>query len=192
MKAYSLFRLLLGVALVLSCQSEKPLPVLGNNPVADFKFINQDGIAITNKTFDGKIYIANFFFTSCTTICPSMNRVVKSLFDEYRKNPKVMFLSHSIDYKYDTSSKLKSYATRLGVSGNQWQFVTGTKETVYGIAEKSYMSAVIEDPKVKENFIHQGYLLLVDQYRRLRGAYDSDSEEQIVQLRNDIKKLLQE
>lgn len=192
MKAYHLFSLLLSAALMFSCRSEKPLPVLGNNPVADFKFINQDGIAITNKTFDGKIYIANFFFTSCTTICPSMNRVVKGLFDEYLENPKVMFLSHSIDYKYDTPSRLKSYAERLGVSGNQWQFVTGTKEMVYGVAEKGYMSAVIEDRKVKENFVHQGYLLLVDQQRRLRGAYDSDNEEQITQLRNDIKKLLQE
>jgi len=192
MKAYNLFRLVLVAISILSCQSEKPLPVLGNNPVADFRFVNQDGISITNKTFEGKIYIANFFFTSCTTICPSMNGVVKGIFEEYKSDPEVMFLSHSIDFKYDTPSRLKDYAKRLAVSGNQWQFVTGTKESIYGIAEKSYMSAVTEDSTVKENFVHQGYLLLVDQKRRLRGAYDSDSEEQVTQLRNDIKKLLEE
>ncbi|WP_316794084.1 SCO family protein [Pedobacter frigoris] len=154
--------------------------------------MNQDSLAITNRTFDSKIYVANFFFTSCTTICPHMQRVMKDIFEEYKYNPDVMFLSHTIDYKYDTPSKLKRYAQKLDVDGKKWQFAYGSKEDIYGIAEQSYMSAVIEDAKVKENFIHQGYLLLVDKNRRVRGAYDSDSEEQIAQLKSDINTLLQE
>lgn len=177
---------------LVSCQNKKTLPILGNQPIAEFKFVNQDSMIITNKTFNGKIYIANFFFTSCTTICPGMNRVMKSIFDEYKGDPDLMFLSHSIDFKYDTPERLKRYADKLGLKGNRWQFAHGNKTEIYDIAEHSYMSAVIEDKKVKENFVHQGYLLLVDKNKRLRGAYDSDNEEQIAQLRIDIDRLLQE
>ena len=176
----------------VSCQNDKPLPIIGNQPVADFQFVNQDSQIITNKTFDGKIYIANFFFTSCTTICPGMNRVIKSIFDEHKTEPNLMFLSHSIDFKYDTPERLKKYADKLGLKGNRWQFAHGNKSEIYSIAEHSYMSAVIEDNKAKENFIHQGYLLLVDKNRQLRGAYDSDNEEQVAQLKAGVDKLLRE
>ncbi|HKG04810.1 MAG TPA: SCO family protein [Pedobacter sp.] len=186
------FIITLIILTLASCQTENPLPILGSKPITDFRFLNQDSLVITNKTFDDKIYIANFFFTSCTTICPAMNRVMKDIFDDYQDNPKVMLLSHSIDFKYDTPGRLKKYAEKIGATGNKWQFAHGSKSDIYSIAEQSYMTAVVEDVKVKENFVHQGYLLLVDQHQRLRGAYDSDSEEQIKQLKLDIEKLLEE
>lgn len=178
---------------LISCQTGQPLPILGRKPVGHFSFLNQDSIAITNKTFDGKIYIANFFFTSCTTICPAMNAIMKTLFERYKDDPEVMFLSHSIDFKYDTPSRLRQYAKKLGAYGSgKWQFAHGSRDEIYSIAAKSYISAVAEDPGTRENFVHQGYLLLVDQQRRLRGAYDSDNPEQIKQLQHDIDVLLKE
>lgn len=185
-----LFTVILG--LIFMTRQERPLPVLGNGPVAPFQFVNQDSISITNKTFDDKIYIADFFFTSCTTICPEMHRIMKNILEKYRHNPDVMLLSHTIDFKYDTPSKLKKYAEKLGVDGDKWQFAYGTKAQVYGIAEKSYLSAVMEDTTAKENFVHQGYLLLVDKKRRLRGAYDSGNSQQVAALKKDIEKLLKE
>ena len=185
--------LLLAVTLFFSaCKEEKPLPIMGNEPIADFTFLNQDSVAITNDTFKNKIYIADFFFTSCTSICPIMHRNMKEIYTEYKDNPDVMFLSHTIDYKYDTPSQLKKYAQKLGVDGAKWQFAYGTKESVYGIAEKSYLSAVIEDSKEKENYVHQGYFLLIDKNRRMRGAYDGTKTEQVALLKKDLVTLLAE
>lgn len=161
-------------------------------PIASFNFLNQDSVSITNNTFKGKVYIADFFFTSCTTICPTMHRKMKSLFEEYKDEPNLMFLSHTIDYKYDVPSKLKQYAQKLGVDGPRWQFAYGTKDAIYNIAEKSYLSAVIEDDKDKEGYIHQGWFLLIDGNGRMRGAYDSTNDDQIALLQADLKNLLAE
>src|SRR5690606_41811858 len=88
------------------------------------------------KTFENSIYVADFFFTSCPSICPIMHRNMVNVYNKYKGNPEVMILSHSIDTKYDTPSVLKKYAEKLGVSGNQWQFASGTKESIYGISPK--------------------------------------------------------
>ena len=178
--------------LVSSCKQDKPLPFLSPAPIASFNFLNQDSVSITNNTFKGKVYIADFFFTSCTTICPTMHRKMKSLFEEYKDEPNLMFLSHTIDYKYDVPSKLKQYAQKLGVDGPRWQFAYGTKDEIYTIAEKSYLSAVIEDKKDKEGYIHQGWFLLIDGNGRLRGAYDSTNDDQINLLKKDLTNLLAE
>ncbi|RZK81359.1 MAG: SCO family protein [Pedobacter sp.] len=181
-----------GLLLFTSCTQDKPLPIMGNEPIANFNFLNQDSVSITNDTFKGKVYIADFFFTSCTSICPTMHRVMKDIYTEYKDDPQLMFLSHTIDFKYDTPSKLKSYAKKLDVDGKRWQFAYGTKESVYGIAENSYLSAVIEDSTAKENYIHQGYLLLIDKDRRMRGAYDATNKEQVEQLKRELPILLRE
>lgn len=175
-----------------SCKNSEPLPIMGNEPIADFNFLNQDSVSITNDTFKDKIYIADFFFTSCTSICPIMHRNMKTIYDEYKDNPDVMFLSHTIDFKYDVPSKLKAYAQKLGVDGPKWQFAYGSKEAIYGIAEKSYLSAVIEDSTAKENYVHQGYLLVIDKNRRIRGAYDGTKDDQVAQLKKDLQTLLAE
>ena len=177
---------------VTSCKDKKPLPFLAPTPIASFNFLNQDSLSVTNQTFKGKVYIADFFFTSCTSICPTMHRKMKAIFEAYKDEPNLMFLSHTIDYKYDVPSKLKKYAEKLGVDGPRWQFAYGTKDAIYDIAEKSYLSAVIEDQNEKEKYIHQGWFLLIDGNGRMRGAYDSTHDDQIALLKNDLDNLLTE
>lgn len=199
-------------ALLLSaCKQEKKLPVYGSRDtktvknadgstsvdtvyqtIPPFSFLNQDSVVITNADFKGKIYVADFFFTSCTSICPVMHRNMKSLYQDFEKNPEVMFLSHTIDFKYDTPSMLRKYARKLGVYGPKWQFAYGSKDSIYKIAEKSYLVAVGQDSTDKQGYIHQGFLVLIDKDRRIRGAYDGTNPEQVEQLRKDIPLLLAE
>jgi protein SCO1/2 len=119
-----------------------------------------------------------------------MHRKMKALYEEYRNEPRLMFLSHTIDYKYDIPSRLKRYAQKLEVDGPKWQFAYGSRDAIYSIAEKSYLSAIVEDQKAKENYIHQGWFLLIDGNGRMRGAYDSTHDDQIVLLQKDLKNLL--
>lgn len=208
----SIYALLLpAILLFSSCKENRKLPVYGEREVKqiknsdgstgidtvyqtipDFKFLNQDSTYINNDHFKGKVYVADFFFTSCTSICPIMHRNLKTIFDKFQDNPDVMFLSHTIDFKYDTPSVLKKYAQKLGVDGSKWQFVYGSKDDVYKIAEKSYLVAVQEDGTNRDGYVHQGFLVLVDKDRRIRGAYDGTNPEQVAQLEKDIPVLLAE
>ena len=200
-----------GIVFLASCKEQKKLPILGPRETATvknadgstsvdtvyktipaFSFLNQDSNVINNDTFKDKIYIADFFFTSCTTICPTMHRSMKTIFDKYKDNPDVMFLSHTIDFKYDKPSVLKKYAQKLGVDGQKWQFAYGSKDSIYKIAEKDYLVAVIEDSTAKEGYVHQGWLILIDKQKRIRGAYDGTNPEQVAQLTKDIPVLLAE
>jgi len=197
--------------LVTSCKNNKKLPILGERAtetvknedgttridsvyqtIPAFKFLNQDSVYITNDKFKDNIYIADFFFTSCSSICPVMHRNLKTIFDQYKDNKEVGFLSHTIDFKYDKPSVLKKYAQKLGVYGDQWQFVYGPKEEVYGIAEKNYLVAVMEDKNDKDGYVHQGWLVLIDKDKRIRGAYDGTNPEAIAKLTKDIPVLLAE
>lgn len=197
--------------LLSACQDQKKLPILGHRDpkevknadgsvtvdtvyqtIPAFKFLNQDSTYITEDNFKDKIYIADFFFTSCSSICPTMHRNLKTIFDKYKDNPDVMYLSHTIDFKYDKPSVLKKYAQKLGVDNGKWQFAYGTKDSVYSIAEKSYLVAVIEDSTKKDGYVHQGFLVLIDKQKRIRGAYDGTNPEQVAQLMKDIPVLLAE
>ncbi|MGF1925338.1 MAG: SCO family protein [Bacteroidia bacterium] len=200
-----LILLLFSLALLGSCTSDKKLPIYGEREakinkdgvvdtiyqtIPAFGFLNQDSILITQDAFKDKIYIADFFFTSCSTICPIMHRNLKTVFDQYKNNEEVMFLSHTIDFKYDKPSTLKKYAQKLGVDGKKWQFVWGTKDSIYHIAEKNYLVAVGEDETEKDGYIHQGWLVLIDKEKKMRGAYDGTKTEQVDQLKKDIEILL--
>ncbi|MDF2475509.1 MAG: hypothetical protein K0S24_992 [Sphingobacterium sp.] len=156
-----------------------------------FKFLNQDSVMITDKDFEGKVYIANFFFTHCPSICPTMNRNLLKIYTQYKDNDAVRFLSHSIDFKYDQPYVLKDYANKLGVSNDHWQFVSGTKADIYGIANQ-YLVYTAEDKNAPGGYDHQGYLVLIDQNKRIRGAYDGTNDEQVKKLMNDLPKLLNE
>jgi len=160
--------------------------------IPDFSFLNQDSAIVTNKDFDGKIYVADFFFTSCTSICPIMHRNMLNVYKEFKDDKDVKILSHTIDFKYDTPSKLKKYADKLGIAGNQWEFVRGTKDSIYSIAEKNYLVAVSQDSTATDGFIHQGWFILVDKDKRLRGAYDGTKPQAVDQLISDMKILLKE
>ena len=189
-------------AFLTSCQQEqKRLPYLQQEitgtdttyrSIPDFKFLNQDSVEVTGKDFDKAIYVADFFFTSCPTICPIMHKNMKALFQDFKSNPDVMFLSHTIDFKYDKPSVLKKYAQKLDVYDPKWQFVYGSKDSIYNIAEKSYLVAVQVDSNDREGYVHQGFLVLIDKDRRIRGAYDGTNPEQVEQLRKDIPVLLDE
>ena len=157
-----------------------------------FKLLNQDSSVVTEKDFDGKIYVADFFFTSCPSICPVMHRNLMKVYHKYQGNPQVKLASHTIDVKYDTPSRMKSYANKLGVKGDQWEYLWGTRDEIYALAERNYLVAVQQDNKAPGGFVHQGYLVLVDKQKRIRGAYDGTLEKDVEQLMVDMDILLEE
>jgi protein SCO1/2 len=160
--------------------------------IPEFHFLNQDSTAVTGTDFDGAIYVADFFFTSCPTICPVMHRNLLKVYEKYKGNPEVKLASHTIDAKYDTPSRMKAYADKLGVTGTQWQFLWGTRDSVYALAERNYLVSVGVDKQAPGGFVHQGYLVLIDKEKRIRGAYDGTEEEQVKQLMLDMDSLLDE
>lgn len=212
MKFYNLSAGVLFLFVLAACnlKEEKKLPVLGNREavektvdgktiidtvyqtIPDFSFINQDSTTVTNKDFDGKIYVADFFFTTCPSICPVMHRNMLKVYDKFKNNPEVMIASHTIDYKHDTPAILKEYATKLGISGKQWQFLRGSRDSVYTLAEKHYLVAVNEDKNAPGGYIHQGWFVLIDKEKRLRGAYDGTQPDQVEQMMLDMETLLKE
>lgn len=206
MKKLFLPILVLVVTFITACNNDKKLPIYGQREakitkdgvdtiyqtIPAFAFLNQDSTIITQDKFKDKVYIADFFFTACSSICPIMHRNMKEIFDEYKDNQDLMFLSHTIDFKYDTPSVLKKYAQKLGVYGNQWQFVWGSKDDVYGLAEKSYLTVVEEDNTAPDGYIHQGWLVLIDKEKRIRGAYDGTKTEEVEKLKKDLPILLAE
>jgi protein SCO1/2 len=117
---------------------------------------------------------------------------MKNVYNNFKDNTEVMFLSHTIDYKYDKPSVLKRYAAKLGVDDKKWEFAYGNKEDIYTIAEKSYLVSVQEDSTSKEKYVHQGWLVLVDKDKRVRGAYDGTDAKAVEQLQKDIPVLLAE
>lgn len=213
MTSKKFFHLLFFLTCVLlsACQSQtRTLPIYGQRKavsksvggktvtdtvyqtIPDFRLLNQDSTYLTNRTFDGKIYIADFFFTRCPTICPVMHRNMLKMYRQYQGNQEIQFLSHSIDFKHDSPHVLKAYAKNIGVKDARWQFVCGSKKEIYTLAEKSYMSAAAMDDKAAAGFDHSGYLLLIDKHRRLRGAYLGFDTDEVQQLMNDLKVLLAE
>lgn len=193
-----------------SCQSNtKTLPIYGQrepvekivdgktvtdtlyHTIPAFKFLNQDSVYITDKNYDNKVYIANFFFTHCPSICPTMNRNLLKVYEQYKDSDQVYFLSHSIDFKYDQPHVLKEYANKLGVSNDHWNFVTGSKADIYGIANQ-YLVYTAEDKNAPGGYDHQGYLVLIDKQKRIRGAYDGTNDEQVAKLQKELAILLEE
>jgi len=156
--------------------------------IPQYKFINQYGDSITNKNLNGKIYVADFFFTSCPSICPVMHRNMLAVYNEFKNQNDFKILSHSIDPKYDSVAVLKKYAEKLGVKGNSWWFLQGKKDETYALAAK-YLVSVAEDNKAPGGYVHQGYFVLVDKQGRIRGAYDGTLPDKVQQLITDIKTL---
>lgn len=160
--------------------------------VADFSFVDQDSTVVTPATFENKVYVTDFFFTSCPTICPVMKKEMLRVYETFEGNNEVAILSHTIDPEYDTVGLLHDYAARLGVSSDRWHFVTGDKDAIYDMGLKSYMVTAMEDEEAPGGFIHSGAFVLVDKDRRIRGLYDGTVPEQVDVLINDIRRLLAE
>lgn len=190
--------------LLSACTEKKvaPLPIFGEREVEGtdtiyhtidtFSFVDQDSAIITNETFKDKIYVADFFFTSCRTICPIMKTQMLRVYDSIQTDPDVLLLSHTIDPEYDTVGLLHDFAERLGVKSNKWHFVTGNKDDIYKIAQTSYFATALEDKTEADGFIHSGAFLLIDKESRIRGKYDGTREEDVNRLLADIGRLKQE
>lgn len=187
-------------AFTSGCQYQpQTLPILGEadvvngdtlyHTIPDFAFINQDSQTITNADFAGKVYVADFFFISCPTICPKVKRQMLRLYERYEKDDRIAFLSHSIDVRRDTVGRLRTYAQGLGVSAPKWHFVTGDKDAIYSMAD-DYFSIVVEDPSAPGGFDHSGKLILVDAQRHVRAFCDGTDPKSVNQFMRDIDLLL--
>lgn len=155
--------------------------------IADFKFTNQNGETITNAAYENTIYIADFFFTTCQTICPIMTDNMTWVQNQIKDYDDVKILSHSVTPEIDTPQVLKAYATEKGVDDKKWNLVTGKKEDIYYIARKSYLAVKTGDPSQLYDMVHTENFVLVDKKRRVRGFYDGTSMEDMHRLLNDIK-----
>lgn len=185
---------------LLACTGvDRKLPILGErtllgtdtvyHTIAPFQFVDQDSSLITNADFQGKVYVADFFFTSCRTICPLMKTQMLRVYEATRDMPDVLLLSHTIDPEYDTVALLHDFADRLGVESKRWHFVTGVKDSIYKIAQTSYYATALEDKTEPDGFIHSGAFLLIDRNGRIRGKYDGTKEPDVNRLISDIKRL---
>ncbi|MEB0261386.1 MULTISPECIES: SCO family protein [unclassified Mucilaginibacter] len=197
------------VLILAACKfnsSNKPtLPIMGNRDavtktvngkqvvdtvyqtIPDFKFVNQYGDTITQKNLKGDIYVADFFFTTCPSICPIMHRNMLKVYNEFKSVPDFKIISHTIDPKHDSVAVMKKYADKLGISGSSWWLLQGNKEKTYELGQKNYLVAVKQDDGTPGGYVHQGWFVLVDKQKRIRGYYDGTEEKQVAKMIEDIK-----
>ena len=147
--------------------------------IADFTFVNQNGDTITQKNYEGKIYVADFFFTTCGSICPKMTTNLEDVQKAILNNPKVMLLSHTVFPEVDSIPVLKEYAIKHHVVDSKWNLVTGDKKEIYTMARKSYLAVKLGRPDQLYDMVHTENFVLVDQKRRVRGFYDGTNKEEI-------------
>lgn len=157
--------------------------------IPDFKFVNQEGDTVTAANFKNKIYVADFFFTTCPTICPVMKKQMKKVYEKFQGQNDIAILSHTIDPDHDTPAVLKEYAKDLGVKGIQWQFVTGKREAIYEIGEKHYLVVAGADSTAPGGYIHSGAFVLIDKEKHIRGMYNGTDDEATTRLIKDIERL---
>lgn len=195
----------IAICIILWCacknnaEFQPPLPILGNydvvngdtvrHQIPDFKFVDQDSNFISNETFAGRVYISDFFFTSCPSICPKVKKEMLRMYDKYHTDQRLAFVSHSIDTKRDTVGRLKEYSTNLGVSSDFWHFVTGNKSEIFKIANEYFVSA-LEDPGAPGGFDHSGRLILVDKNRHVRAFCNGTVTEEVDAFMEQIDQLL--
>jgi protein SCO1/2 len=160
--------------------------------IADFSFVNQNGKTITQKDYEGKVYVADFFFTTCGSICPKMTTNLAEVQKAIINNPKVMLLSHTVFPETDSVPVLKAYAIKNGVVDSKWNLVTGDKKAIYTMARKSYLAVKLGKPEQLYDMVHTENFVLVDTKRRVRGFYDGTKKEDMTRLIEDINFLCTE
>ena len=158
-----------------------------NHTVANFSLTNQNGITITNKDYENKIYVVDFFFTSCPTICPIMTNNMLKIQDEFIDNDDIKLLSMSVTPEIDNVEILKQYAIEKGVNDSKWNITTGPKKHIYDLARKSYFAVVEQGDGGLQDFIHTPNFILIDTKKQIRGIYDGTDENEILRLIEDIK-----
>ncbi len=193
--------------LLLSCKNNTPqflLPVLGEkklvgqsvdtiyHTIGDFSLLNQQGDTITQQTVKNKIYIANFFFATCQSICPEMSTNLMDVQKAFQNDDSLLILSHSVNPLHDTVEVLKNYAGTYGAIKNKWHLLTGDKKLIYDLAKTSYLVNALEDDGTPEGFLHSELFLLIDSKGRLRGMYDGTDKAQVKKLIADVDLLKSE
>ncbi|MCP1996305.1 SCO family protein [Flavobacterium sp. HSC-61S13] len=160
--------------------------------IAPFKFANQNGDTITNKDYDGKIYVADFFFTTCTTICPIMGDNMVWLQDQIKDMPDVKLLSHTVTPDIDNVAVLKAYALKKGVIDQKWNLVTGDKKDIFYLARQSYLAVKTGSPDEMYDMVHTENFILVDGKGRIRGFYDGTNLDTPDPEAKNVKQLLED
>ncbi len=192
---------------VSSCVSEAQpdnlkLPILGNRDITangdtiyhtipDFSFVDQDSNVITNKTLEGKIYVSDFFFIHCPSICPKVKAQMMKIYDKFQDNDNLVILSHSIDTKNDTIPALKAYANKLEIKTDKWHLVTGEKDLIFSIADEYFVTALVNDD-APGGFDHSGRIILVDENRHVRAFAEGTDPKSVDHFLKDIEQLLNE
>ena len=167
------------------------LPLL--NYVQNFSFTDQDGKQLTQRKMEGKVYVAEYFFTTCKGICPKMNANMKTIYDQYKSEPDFAIISHTCMPEVDSVPVMKAYAQKME-AGKNWHFVTGNKDSLYKMARESYL---LDNDKnnsmnIKDQFIHTQFFAVIDKEGRVRGVYDGLKKDELDKLTRDIKDLLKE
>jgi len=173
-----------------SLVDESVRDIRSNHRISHFKLINQLGDTITEKNFEGKIYVADFFFTRCAGICPKMTKQMDRAAEDLVDEKEVMFLSHSVTPVMDSVPILAAYAELYGADPEQWMLVTGDKKQIYDLARKFYFAVTTEGEGDEADFIHTENFILIDKEKRIRGFYDGTSEKDVDRLIGDIRILL--
>ena len=159
--------------------------------IPPFEFVNQDSQKVSQTTFEGKIYVSDFFFTTCPTICPKMKSQLLRIYEKYLDDERVLILSHSVDIVHDSVPVLKDYAERLGIKSSKWHLVTGSEEAIYDMAGH-YLLAAQKDEEALGGYDHSGQFMLIDTNRHIRATCDGTNPEDVNRFMKDIDRLLAE
>lgn len=195
----------------LSCQTDTTkenvpmLPIIGEKKLAGvdgkdtiyhtiqpFSLVNQFNETITEKTIENKIYVADFFFATCQSICPKMSSQLVHVQNAFKNDSSVLILSHTVNPSHDTVEVLNGYAQSYGALKNKWHFLTGNKKVIYDMARYSYLVNALEEDGSAEGFLHSELFILIDGKKRIRGMYDGTDSVAVVKLISDIQLLKQE
>jgi protein SCO1/2 len=160
--------------------------------IQNFSFTDQDGKTVTQKDLDGSVYVADFFFTTCHSICPIMSTQMERVYDKFKGNTEVKFLSHTVDPAIDTVEQLKAYSIKHNADAKQWMFVTGSKKALYDVARTNYLLDAQQGDGGPDDFIHTQNFALIDKDKRIRGFYDGTDSLEMNKLIKDIDLLLTE
>ncbi|MEM7510805.1 MAG: SCO family protein [Bacteroidota bacterium] len=191
--------LAIGIGACNESPQQEELPIMGQPSIVDgdtipfalpaFSLMNQDSTVINNESLKGKVFVSDFFFTSCPTICPRMKAQMLRIQKEFMEDDRVVLVSHTIDPRFDQVPVLSVYADRLGIDSEKWHLLTGDKDEIYDLA-RSYMITALEDSTAPGGYAHSGAFILVDQEQHIRGFYDGTIPDDVDNLMGDILTLL--
>ncbi|WP_299252573.1 SCO family protein [uncultured Lacinutrix sp.] len=161
--------------------------------IPDYSLTNQEGETVTSQTFKDKIYVADFFFTTCPGICPKMTANMSVLQEEFKDDDEILLLSHSVTPKIDSVATLKDYAIAKNVNSSKWHLVTGERKTIYDLGRQAYfVEEDLGEPKTEDDFLHTENFVLIDKNKHIRGIYNGLNKTSVQQLITDIKTLEKE